>query len=107
MIITVFRSRLRDESRDDYFEMLKRMRELAASMPGFVSAKTFIADDGERCTIVEFESEEHQKAWARHPEHRLAQVRGRAAFYSAYDLKVATVERTSAMELDGVPTPDT
>ncbi len=108
MIITVFRSRLRDEHRDEYFEMSKRMNELATSMEGFVSVKTFVADDGERCTIVEFDSEDHQMAWARHPEHRLAQVRGRAAFYTSYDLKVATVERTSVREpADDVPNPET
>ena len=107
MILTVFRSRLRDESRDEYFEMSKRMNELAASMEGFVSVKTFVAEDGERCTVVEFDSEEHHQAWARHPEHRLAQVRGRAVFYTTYDLKVATVDRVSVMEpADGAANPD-
>lgn len=107
MIITVFRSRLREENRDEYDVMAERMNQLAASMDGFLSAKTFVAEDGERCTVVEFASEEHQQAWARHPEHRLAQVRGRAAFYATYDLKVAAVQRTSAMKpVDGTAIQD-
>lgn len=95
MIITVFRSRLSPDGQDDYHHLQPRMVELARSMPGFVSVKSFTADDGERVTIVEFDSEEHQRAWAEHPEHREAQRRGRLEFYADYDLKVATVTRHS------------
>ena len=49
--------------------MLRRMIELAESMPGYVSHKDFTADDGERVTIVEFEHEEGLRAWRLNPEH--------------------------------------
>ena len=64
-------------------------------MPGFVSAKTFVAEDGERVTLVEFDSPETQAAWRDHPEHRQAQAAGRDAFYSEYALQVCGVERES------------
>ena len=96
MIVTVFRNRLRPEAREEYQQWLARMRELAMSMPGYVSHKTFTADDGERVTIVEFASEEAQRAWATHREHVEAKKKGRASFYSEYRIQICTVQRDSA-----------
>jgi len=93
MIITVFRSRLNPEAQDEYMQWAARMSELAKAMPGYISHKTFIAQDGERCTIAEFDTEEHVRAWSAHPEHVEAKKKGRASFYSEYDIKVCTVER--------------
>ena len=56
MIVTVFRSRLMPDAREDYVALVDRMVELAATMPGYISHKGFFAEDGERCTVVEFES---------------------------------------------------
>lgn len=95
MIVTVFRSHLKPTARADYDPMAARMSELARSMPGYVSHKVFTADDGERVTIVEFENETTQRAWGAHPEHRAAQRRGRAEFYSEYTLQVCEVKRQS------------
>lgn len=95
MVLTVFRNRLRPDARD-YPEMAARMSELAKRMPGYVSHKTFVAEDGERVTIVEFESEEAQRAWRMHPEHLEAQKKGRQAFYSEFRLQICTVQRESA-----------
>ena len=93
MIITVFRSRLNPEAQDEYMQWAARMSELAKAMPGYISHKTFIAQDGERCTIAEFDTEEHVRAWSAHPEHVEAKKKGRASFYSEYDIKVCSVER--------------
>src|SRR4051812_25982133 len=86
MIVTVFRSRLLPGVREDYLALVERMNELAASMPGYISHKGFFAEDGERVTIVEFESEEAVRAWRMHPEHIAAQRKGRTEFYSEYHL---------------------
>jgi heme-degrading monooxygenase HmoA len=64
--------------------------QLARKMPGFVSIKTFEAEDGECVSIVEFASEEAHKAWRDHPLHRIAQERGRAEFYSEYHIQVCS-----------------
>ena len=93
MIITVFRSRLRPGSVDEYAEWGAHMSELAKSMPGYISHKAYTAEDGERVTLVEFESEELQRAWSTHPEHSKAQLKGRESFYAEYRLQVCRVIR--------------
>jgi heme-degrading monooxygenase HmoA len=95
MIVTVFRARLRPDAGDDYLPMLERMVELSKTMPGYVSQKRFVADDGERLTLVEFESREAQEAWRRHAEHAAAQRQGRQSFYSEYSVTVCEVLRQS------------
>jgi heme-degrading monooxygenase HmoA len=91
MIVTVFRSRIEPGLQDEYVALVERMRALAVAMPGYVSHKGFWADDGERVTIVEFETEEAQRAWRMHPEHLEAQRQGRLKYYQAYDIQVCSV----------------
>ena len=69
------------------------MAELAQTMPGYISHKGFFAEDGERCTIVEFESEESMRAWRMNPEHREAQSKARDVYYSEYSLQICDVMR--------------
>jgi heme-degrading monooxygenase HmoA len=88
VVVVLFRNRLRDDAGDEYATTAKRMLELASAMPGFVSFKTFRADDGERISVIEFESDAHARAWREHPEHRAAQQRGREGFYEEYRLQV-------------------
>jgi len=95
MIVTVFRSRLNPAAQEEYAQWATRMSELARTMAGYVSHKSFVADDGERVTIVEFASEEAQRAWAQHPQHVDAKKKGRAAFYSEYKLQACQVLRES------------
>ena len=98
MIVTVFRSRLMPGARDDYLALVERMSELAKTMPGYISHKGFFAEDGERCTIVEFESEEAQRAWRMHPEHREAQRNGRDIYYETYSLQICELKRESKFD---------
>ena len=79
--------------RDEYVAMVDRMNQLAATMPGYISHKGFFADDGERVTIVEFESEQAMRAWRMHPEHIAAQRKGRQSYYSEYHIQVCEVLR--------------
>jgi heme-degrading monooxygenase HmoA len=93
MILTIFRSRLRPEHLDEYGEVAERIHALAVTMPGFVSIKTFTAEDGERVSIVEFATREAHDAWHRHPEHVEAQRLGRERFYSEFSIQVCEVAR--------------
>ena len=95
MIITVFRNRLKPGIDEEYERLGGRMDEIARAMPGFVSAKDFTAADGERLTVVEFASEEHQNAWRHHVEHVRAQQKGRHDFYTEYSTQVCQVLRES------------
>jgi heme-degrading monooxygenase HmoA len=95
VIVTVFRHRLNPEARDEYGALLTRIVELSKTIPGYVSQKRFTADDGERVTIVEFATEEGQRAWASHPEHLAAMRLGRERFYADFKVQVCDVRRTS------------
>ena len=104
MVVTVFRNRLNASAQDEYANWAARMSALARQMPGYLSHKTFVADDGERVTIVEFESEDAQRAWATHAEHVTAKRKGRESFYSEYRIQVCTVQRESGFRAhDSVP----
>lgn len=91
MIVTVFRSRLAPNVQDEYGPMARRMSELARGIPGYISHKGFIAEDGERVTIVEFESEEALRAWKVHPEHREAKRLGFTKFFSTFKYQICNV----------------
>ena len=105
MIVTVFRSRVMPNVQDEYGPMSKRMNELAATMPGYIAHKGFVAEDGERVTIVEFESDEAQAAWRKNAEHVEAQRLARTKFYAAYDIKVCRLLHHAKFERDAKPAP--
>jgi heme-degrading monooxygenase HmoA len=101
MVVTVFRSRLRPEAGDEYLEVAERMESLARSMPGFVDFKAFSAADGERVSLIAFESMEAQAAWRNHPEHREAQRRGRERFYAEYRIQVCDLQSERCFDATG------
>jgi len=98
MILTVFRSRLRPGARQEYESMAAGISELAKAIPGYISHKGFVAEDGERVTIVEFESEEALREWRIHPEHAKAKRHGIARFFSDYRFQICTVLRDRSWE---------
>lgn len=96
MVVTVFRSRLKPENQQEYYEWAARIAALAKTMPGYISHKGFVAEDGERVTIVEFESEETQRVWATNLTHVDAKKKGRADFYTEYKLQICEVKRETS-----------
>ncbi len=93
-ILTVFRSRLRQEATSlGYHELADELERRARAMPGFVEFKTFTGEDWERVSIVIFDSVDHHNAWRDDPEHVSAQQRGIAEFYAEYQITVAQVIR--------------
>lgn len=93
VIVVVFRSRLQPEAEPAYKAMAGQLVPLAQSTPGYIAHKTYIADDGERVTIVEYESEESLLAWSRHPDHVLAKRAGVAEFFSEYRVQICALKR--------------
>jgi heme-degrading monooxygenase HmoA len=75
-----------------YEEMAERMVELAASQPGFLGVESTRGADGVGITVSYWQSLEAIRAWREHAEHRVAQSRGRAKWYSAYRLRICRVE---------------
>ncbi|MET0421682.1 MAG: antibiotic biosynthesis monooxygenase [Acidimicrobiia bacterium] len=87
-IVTVFRSRLRDGVNETYGPMAELMERRARAMPGFIDLKSFIAADGERVSVITFESRSAHDAWRDDPEHRAAQQRGADEWYESYAIQV-------------------
>ena len=94
MIVTVFRARVAEGVEEEIERVGARMYELASSMPGFLSYKDFVAEDGENVSIIEFDTLEHVTAWREHPEHREAQALGRSTFFTEFTIHVCEVVRT-------------
>ena len=63
---------------------------------GYIEHKVFVAEDGERVTVVTFADQATHDAWRTHPEHRAAQKAGRDGYYRQYSIAVGTVERAGA-----------
>ncbi len=101
MIMTVFRSRLKEDAHADYFDLAPQMGALAQTMPGYISHKVFTAEDGERVIIVEFADEASQRHWSLNALHVEAKKQGRANFYAEYNIKVCEVLRESRFKADG------
>lgn len=99
MVVSIFRSRIRPENETEYQALAAEMLELARAMPGFLAYRFFSSEDGERCSIVEFESLEELHAWRDEPRHRKAQQLGRERFYTGYSLCVAEPIRESSFQL--------
>jgi heme-degrading monooxygenase HmoA len=91
----VFRSRLRDGNADDFSALAEELRQTAETMPGFRSYKVFTADDGERCSLIEFDTPEQLRDWREQPRHREAQQLGRERYYDEYSLQVSESWRES------------
>lgn len=103
MLVVLFRSRLRAEAGDDYAAMADELLERARSMPGFVDFRAYAAEDGERLAVVWWRDEETLAAWREDARHRLAQRRGREAWYRWFELTVAEVRRRSDFEVGRDP----
>lgn len=101
MVMTIFRSRLRPEHAEEFQALANRLLTIAKAMPGFISYTSFVSQDGERCSVIEFDSPEHLRAWREHPEHRQAQQLGREQFYAEYSLYVAEPQRESHFRYEG------
>jgi heme-degrading monooxygenase HmoA len=95
-VVTVFRSRLRPDAGEDYPMLATAMLERARATGALVDFKTFTAPDGERVSIVTFDSPESHAAWRDDPQHRDAQRAGREHFYSEYSITVGVVSHAAA-----------
>lgn len=102
MMVIVFRARRTPEGEgDEYKTWLARMSELARKMPGYISHKAFVAEDGEHLTLFEWKSAETLRGWAMHPEHISVKALGREKFYTQYHLQVCELTRESKFTRSG------
>lgn len=83
---------------DGYAAMAARMEELARRQPGFLGIESARNPDGTGITVSYWESLESIAAWKANAAHRQAQQRGKSAWYEAYRVRIARVERTYGLE---------
>jgi heme-degrading monooxygenase HmoA len=86
---------LRTDVDNGYGETSDRMLELASQQPGFLGVESARGEDGLGITVSYWESEEAIAKWRAEAEHRLAQGRGRAEWYTEFFTRVAKVERSN------------
>jgi heme-degrading monooxygenase HmoA len=87
MFLVVFRNRKRRGIDAAAYEAdARRMEDLARRQPGFISFKSYVADDGEMISISEWTSEAAVHAWGAHPDHAAIQQRGKTEYYEDYTL---------------------
>ena len=93
MVVTIFKHRMMPGVDKEYGAEVSKLLAMAQKMPGFASIKGYAADDGEQLILVEFENEQALAAWREHPEHLIAQERGRSKYYSEYKIQVCKTMR--------------
>jgi heme-degrading monooxygenase HmoA len=96
--VIVFRSRLRPGIEEEYDVRAEEVYQLALTMPGLIAARDYVAEDGERVAIVEFDSADNLRNWRQHPDHLRAQEEGRARFYASYRIQICVVERSAEFD---------
>ena len=89
-------SSLRTDVDQGYLQTAQRMEELAALQPGFLGIDSAREQVG--ITVSYWETEAAIAAWKAEAEHSLARERGRQDWYSAYELRVARVERAYSFQ---------
>jgi heme-degrading monooxygenase HmoA len=82
---------LRTDGDQGYDVMAVRMAALAAQQPGYLGVES--AREGVGITVSYWVDAAAAAAWKRVSEHEIAQHRGQQAWYSDYEVRVATVER--------------
>lgn len=87
MFLVVFRNRKRAGlDAAVYTADADRMEALARVQPGFVSFKSYVADDGEVVALSEWADEGSAHRWGRDAAHAAVQLKGREVYYQDYTL---------------------
>ena len=96
-------------SDDAYAKTGERMRELAASMPGFLGIESVRDANGHGITVSYWKDAESIANWKQQAEHRIAQSTGKSRWYAEFASRVCRVERTSffTRETAAQSTPET
>jgi heme-degrading monooxygenase HmoA len=100
-VVVLFRSRRTADDPEGYEAMVGEMIARARGMPGFVDFRHYEAGDGERISIVWWESEELMRAWRDDARHGIAQTLGRERWYESFHIDVAHVVRSYGFRREG------
>ncbi len=99
MIAVVFEVVPREGRRQEYLDIAAKLRPLLDALDGFISIERFASpsDPNKLLSLSFWRDEASVMQWRQLAEHRAAQVRGRAAVFEDYRLRVAAVLRDYGM----------
>ena len=83
----------RTEGDNGYGATADRMEELAAEQPGYLGFEGARNPDGTGVSVSYWRTVDDARAWKQVAEHLVAQRGGIERWYSAYTVRIATVER--------------
>jgi heme-degrading monooxygenase HmoA len=87
MFLVVFRNRKRAGiDAAAYAADADAMEAMAAAQPGYLSFKSYTAEDGEVVAVSEWADEDSARTWGQLAEHRAVQHKGRQDYYAQYTL---------------------
>jgi len=102
LYVVIFRARIKLLDAE-YERTGERMHQLAFEEFGCLDFHS-VASETEEITLSYWRDRESIAAWKAHPEHVLAQARGRERWYQAYTIDIAEVARQYQFEtLPGPP----
>ena len=94
MFLVVFRNRKRAGlDAAAYSRDADEMERQAREQPGFLSFKSYVAEDGEVVAISEWTDEAAALAWRRNADHAAMQAKGREVYYEDYTMFACTEPR--------------
>lgn len=89
--VAVIFTSLRTDGDNGYDVMSRRMNDLVRQQPGFLGVDS--ARENVGITVSYWIDEQSAAAWKQVSEHTIAQERGKSAWYSDYEVRIATVTR--------------
>ena len=102
MFLIVFRNRKRPGMDAEAYQAdAVRMEALARAQAGFLSFKSYAAEDGEVIALSEWADEAAAREWGRQVDHVAVQARGRSEYYESYTLFACADPRIHHFERTG------
>ena len=89
---------IRTPGENGYADMSEAMVKAVQQQPGFLGFETARNETG--ITVSYWKDEESIRKWRDQEEHKLARKKGRSTWYSAFKVRVCSVERDYGMNTD-------
>jgi heme-degrading monooxygenase HmoA len=99
MVAVIFEVFPAPGKKEEYLNLAARLRPELERIDGFISVERFasLSDQSKLLSLSFWRDEEAVRRWRNLGSHREAQVRGRAAVFADYRLRVASVVRDYGM----------
>jgi heme-degrading monooxygenase HmoA len=99
MVVVTFRNRMAPGADlQEYEQRVAKLFAIVAAMPGFRGIRSYEGEDGEKLSLIEFDSHESLAVWRENAEHLVAQELGRQRYYAEYHLQICDLVRESHKE---------